>query len=179
MSQKDTHKYQTYHVEALLPDVSDVVKSWMKTPMNENDRKVSEQNDTKLQQFFEQPDIRKRRAGLDAHKLKKDGVKKQQRGANNKINTDLKYAIINKHDAKKRKKRKGILVDYGEDDQDEQTESTDKPVEKKEDSDEEEGKSSMFTKGKGKSRNIINRANTLIQSYTTNTVEKPKKKRKT
>jgi hypothetical protein len=189
MSQKDAHKQKTYHVEALVPDVSDIVKGWMgqdRLNLNEDDVKKDVKNDAQLQQFFDQVDVRKRRGGLDSQKLKEEGAKRQKRQANSKINTDLKYAIINKHDAKKRKRKKGILVDYGEHPSDEEKEEQQEdkqvpnpePVTNDDDDDEELGKSAKFTKRAGKSRDIINRATNLIQSYTTNKSEKPSKKKR-
>jgi hypothetical protein len=182
MSQKDAHKQKTYHVEAMLPDVSDIVKGWMGKERSNANIEEDVKNDAKLQQFFDQVDVRKRRAGLDSHKLKEDGAKRQKRQANSKINTDLKYAIVAKHDAKKRKKRKGILVDYGEqpsdEEKDEQKEETTPAPDTNADDDEELGKSAKFTKRAGKSRDIINRATNLIQSYTTNKSENPSKKKR-
>ena len=57
-----------------------------------------------------------KRAGLDASLLTESASKHQKENANDKINTDLRYNLIEKHSARKRNKRKGLLVDYGESD---------------------------------------------------------------
>ena len=57
-----------------------------------------------------------KRAGLDASLLTESASKNQKENANDKINTDLRYNLIEKHSARKRNKRKGLLVDYGESD---------------------------------------------------------------
>lgn len=178
MSQKDTHKQKTFQVETLLPDVSDVVKGWMKTTVDDH----SDEQDAKLQKFFDQKDVRNmKRIGLNSHKLNEEAMKRQKRQANSKINTDLKYAIINKHDSKKRKRRKGLLVDYGEkedNEEDIQPVNAPEPVQNDNDDEEELGKSARFTKHAGKKRDIINRANDLLQHYTSNNVISKKKKKK-
>ncbi|KAL0484425.1 hypothetical protein AKO1_005187, partial [Acrasis kona] len=192
MSQKDTHKQKTYVVEALMPDVSSIVKGWM----GDTEFKENNADEESLKKFFEQSDPRKRRAGVNAHQLAEAGVKNQLKHKNDKINSDLKYALLNKHDAKKRKKRKGMLIDYGEDEENqEESDSENKPdvaepASKKRknntkvvpEDEEEEGKSAKFTKKLGNNRATAQKANNLIQHYTSNKpneqlVNKKKKKK--
>ncbi|KAG2385559.1 hypothetical protein C9374_003374 [Naegleria lovaniensis] len=107
-----------------MQQAKSVVDSWISSSDSEQENKKTSHQDV-VNKFFasqqQQPgkQHQNRRMGLQADKLSTESLKQQQKNKMDKINNNLKFQILKKHDIRKRKKRKGEIVDYGEEDEEE------------------------------------------------------------
>jgi hypothetical protein len=163
---------------------------------------------TPSSRFFTKPNStheyhRNKRAGLGSEKLSSYTASDQKKQANEKMNSELRYNLLQKHNAKKRNKRKGLLIDYGESDEESNNnndgdnnnkDGTNKRKKKsgKDSSSEDDsysgGKSSRFSKKKSHSstrkriqnvQNILNQVFEQVVDKSDSKQTQNKKKRKT
>jgi len=78
------------------------------------------QSEKMIDKFFTQnKQPQNKRMGLQAEKLSAETLKQQQKNKMDKVNGELKFMLLKKHDIRKRLKRKGQIISYGEEDDEE------------------------------------------------------------